>query len=428
MERYNPLPPAPTKERVSRTFGGLIMRHTMAGISLALSLGLLTAAPAFTQTRGTVANVYVQSKVGVFVYNADTSGRLTLVKGSAFADTGQMEAVRGQDLLISVGADYLHAYKLGANGAVGQQVAQINTQSYAGSECGTTNGAAILDHTGQYFSVDLWGTPQPAGTDICSAWQTYKLASNGEFTFLGDSVTTSINYKYLESYPTLSTYSSNDKFAYGAGQSNPYDPPQFHAYQQATAGDLVVNPDFSEVDPIPNPAVANSNYYPWLVAADPANHLAVIMDAYNSSNPYVWQLASYTLNNSTGAIVSTNTFANMPTLQVYPLCLQTSPDGAFAAVGGETGLQLFRFNGAAPPTTLGSVQLPNVEIDAIAWDKSNHLYALSYDLGYANSTADLYVLTVTPTGITQAPGSPYKISGTGLNGSSVVGLVVVPTT
>lgn len=403
------------------------MRYTMAGVSLALSLGLLTAAPAFTQTTGTVANVYVQSKVGVYVYNASASGRLTMVPGSAFADTGQMEAVRGQSLLISVGTNYLHAYKLGSRGAVGPQVAQINTQSYAGSECGTTTGAVILDHTGQDISVDLWGTPEPAGTDTCSAWQTYKLASNGEFTFLGDSVTTSINYPYTETYPTLSTYSSNDAFAYGAGRTTP-DAPQFHAYRRATAGDLQVNPDFSEVDPVPNPAVAKSNYYPWLVAADPASHLAVVMSAYYSNNPYVYQLASYAINDNTGSITSTNTYANMPTLQVYPLCLQTSPTGAFAAVGGETGLQLFHFNGAAPPTTYGSVLLPKVEIDAVAWDKSNHLYALSYDLGYTDSTADLYVFTVNSSSITEAPGSPYKIHGTGLNGSSVVGLVVVPTT
>jgi hypothetical protein len=37
------------------------------------------------------------------------------------------------------------------------------------------------------------------------------------------------------------------------------------------------------------------------------------------------------------------------------------------------------------------------------WDKDSHLYALSTVEG------KLYVFTVTPTGYTQAPGSPYSI-------------------
>ena len=44
------------------------------------------------------------------VCNTDTSGRLTSVMSSVFADTGQMEAVRGTTSLISVGTDYLHNF------------------------------------------------------------------------------------------------------------------------------------------------------------------------------------------------------------------------------------------------------------------------------------------------------------------------------
>jgi len=60
--------------------------------------------------------------------------------------------------------------------------------------------------------------------------------------------------------------------------------------------------------------------------------------------------------------------------------------------------------------------LPEVDIDQITWDDTNHLYALSYSAG------ELYVYTVTPTSIGEVPGSPYKIEDSyGLNG-----LIVVP--
>src|SRR6185312_3213014 len=402
------------------------MRYTMAGVALVLSLGLLTAAPSFTQTRGTVANVYVQSKVGVYVYNANTSGQLTLVKGSAFADTGQMEAVRGQVLLISVGTNYLHAYRVGVNsnnqsGAVGPQLGQIDTASYAGANCGSTSGAAILDHTGQYFSVQLWGATDSSGNTICSAWQTYKLNEDGGFTFLGDAVNTTLGYRSPAAIP-LYTVSSNDLFTYGI-YSDPYAS-SFEVYRRASAGDLVQDFSFSEVDPTPNPSVESSNYYPFSIAADPASHLAVIMDTpFAGSN--VFQLASYTINNNTGAIQSTNTWANMPAVQPFPSAMAMSWSGAYVAVSGLKGVQVFHFNGAAPATVLATV-LPSVEIDQVAWDKSNHLYAISYDSGNPAATSDLYVFNVTSTGIAQAPGSPYKVSGTGIDGSDLVGLVVVP--
>ena len=106
----------------------------------------------------------------------------------------------------------------------------------------------------------------------------------------------------------------------------------------------------------------------------------------------------------------------MPTLQVYPESIAMSPAGNFVAVGGLPGLQISHFNGASPATADGGVLLSKVEIDQVGWDKSNHLYALSYPSG------KLYVYTVTSTGITEAAGSPYKVPGP----YGLTGIVVVP--
>jgi hypothetical protein len=98
--------------------------------------------------------------------------------------------------------------------------------------------------------------------------------------------------------------------------------------------------------------------------------------------------------------------------------MNMSPAGNLLAVSALTGLEIYHFNGAAPITSYSSVLLPGVEVDELAWDKSNHLYALSYSKG-------LYVFTVTPTSISEVSGSPYKLaSPTGVNG--VKDLIVVP--
>jgi hypothetical protein len=228
------------------------MTNAVTRTYLALSLVLFAAGPALTQTPSDeakpettapspVANVYVQINSGVNVYNANASGELTLVKGSPFADTGQMEGNNG-GYLISVGTDYLHSYKIESNGAVGPQASEINTQSYAGSECGSTFDASIFDHTGQYFSVQLYGST----SDPCSALQTYKLASNGEFTFLGDTVSTD-GVHGTAYQQAVSTYSSNDTFAYGAMSTQ--GATVFDAFKRGAAGDLVENTSFNQSGP-----------------------------------------------------------------------------------------------------------------------------------------------------------------------------------
>jgi hypothetical protein len=394
----------------------------MRQLFIAGLLGLVTAVPAIAQTTP-IANVYVQTKSGVRVYNASPSGQLTLVAGSPFYAAGQMEAVRGTSYLISVGTSYLHSYKLKSSGGVGAQVTQINTASYGGSQCGSTAGLSgnILDKTGRYFTVQLWGALNSNGNTICSAYQTYKISSTGYFTYLGDAENTTIGYRYPEPL-YISTYSSNDLFAYGAGQTDPYAS-QFYAFRRASAGDLIENANFTQKNPTSNPN-SGSNYFPLFVAADPFSHLAVVMNLPFSSSDGYW-LASYSINDTTGAISSTNSYTNMPKLDVYPSSIAMSPSGKVLAVAGSPGLQLFHFNGSSAPTLykgnlFSSTANPN--INQVAWDNHNHLYALSYDTGYLHATAKLYVFTVTSTTVTPAPGSPYKITGS----YGAKGLIVVP--
>jgi len=145
------------------------MNRTCRTFNYVACLALLTAMPAFTQiaTPGTtpettaspIAYVYVQTPKGVEVFSASSTGKLTLVSGSPFTDSGQMGAINGS-YLFSVGTDYIHAYSIESNGAVGKQVSEIDTQKYGGAACGTNTGGALLDHTGKYLVANSSLTEQ----------------------------------------------------------------------------------------------------------------------------------------------------------------------------------------------------------------------------------------------------------------------------
>jgi len=374
------------------------------------------AVSAFCQTSSPiVADVYVQTLKGVNVYTANSAGKLTLVAGSPFATSGQMGGVNGK-YLISVGTYYLHTYPIGTNGAVGRQVSQSDTRSYGGSQCGGTDGAGFkLDHTGKYFFTQLAGATYVSNGEtyeLCSDWQSYKLGTNGLLTYLGNQEGDAFYHGNAFEIP-IYTISSNDKYAYG--DFDDVYATVWRAFLINSNGELVGNPNFSEVDPTPKPDNNGfeNNYFPLQMAADPAGHLALLMyEPFAQTTPPP-QLASYTINGE-GGIVSTNTWEDMPTPAVYG-SLSMSTSGKLLASYG-TGLQLFHFNGASPITPYSGVLLPGVNIDQVAWDSANHLYALSYakDL--------IYVYTATPTSISAVAGSPFKVAGA----YGIKGLVVVP--
>jgi hypothetical protein len=128
-------------------------------------------------------------------------------------------------------------------------------------------------------------------------------------------------------------------------------------------------------------------------------------------------MASYTVNQATGAIASTNTWKNMPVTHEASFAdLRMSPSGKILTVIGD-GLEFFHFNGAAPMTPFKHL-LPTVFFQQAGWDNNNHIYALT---SVENTSGDggiydggIYAYTVTPTSIDAVPGSPSKVAN--LNG------------
>jgi hypothetical protein len=118
-------------------------------------------------------------------------------------------------------------------------------------------------------------------------------------------------------------------------------------------------------------------------------------------------LASFTMG-SNGQLTSTNRYDKMPLFISCGYSMLLSPSGKTLVMlpdgldGGST-LQFFHFNGSEPITPFTEVTDKSDTFGAMAWDNSNHLYALN------SVSGKLHVYTVTSTDVVEAPGSPYVL-------------------
>ena len=278
-----------------------------------------------------------------------------------------------------------------------------------GSGCGS-NAGVLSDRAGQtvYELEDNIDCATNKGIASYSVDQ-----STGNLNYLGDVVTgRSGVYGF--------SFAGNDAYAYGsgAGCGSLYS---FFEFQRANSGLLGLNPAFNGPFPPPptGPPGSTGEYLPDLTAADSTNHI-VIADypcfSLGGPTPAQTQLAAYTIDAS-GNLATSDTYATMPAAPIITTVnaqLAISPSDKFLAVADYGGLEIYHFNGANPITTdTGLLTTDNISV--IAWDKNDHLYAITGSLPVPPTSAlmnanKLYVFTVTDTAVTQAPGSPYMIA------------------
>ena len=409
------------------------MTHVVRTRLLTFCLAILPAGIAFAQTQSSeadpaatvaasaVAYVYVGTSKGVYLYDAASSGKLTLVSGSPFKTAGTATGSNGK-YFITLGTQYLHSYPVAANGALKAQVSQINTANYAPGDCAVPSGAS-LDLTGQNVYV-LVNPPNEDFVENCAAYQSFSLGkTNGALAFQ------SVALVDPPLFPL--TLTANNQFAIAANPvtntDGTIDALTYRVFSRQSNGalktwNIINNLELQD-------AADGANYFPWLANAGPGNSLAAALGDWLfyespivSNGPVV--LVSYTVDGD-GNISTTNLGSETPTPAVGPTMIKISPSGQLLAVAGNSqvapapvlllanGLQIFHFNGPDPITPYSKV-LTSDPIDQMQWDDNDHLFALS------DATHKLYVYTVTPTSITAAPGSPYIIA-------SANALVVVPT-
>jgi hypothetical protein len=282
-------------------------------------------------------------------------------------------------------------FAIEANGALRYQSSADYASHTGYGDCVAAN-QIFFDHTGatlyvQEFNADCANTGvasfalnkhsaklQYLGVDITGVFP----GDNNAAYFIGNNV-----YAY--------TAVNSDCMYYG-----------IYGFKRKTNGLLVSGGALANY---PAPSSNFSRFVPDLLAADPTNHLAMLMQPANppdcAAGPT--QLATYTVSSS-GVLSTKSTYANMPaTLISNPYDLKMSPSGKLLAVAGQQGLQIFHFNGANP-ITHDTGLLTTDPVNQVFWDNSNHLYAVS------QSTGKLRVYTITPTSVQLAAGSPHVIN------------------
>lgn len=318
-------------------------------------------------------------------YRVAADGTLTSIAGSPFdKTTNPLGAMANTThwLFASDGA-FIYSFSIASNGAL-KRVSSVNAAQYYAFP-GLTGANLVLDHTG----ATLYALAGDGLGD--NEFQFFNKNSNtGALTFFGSS---EVNSAYGEL-----AFTGNNEFAYGFGcfqdESHAYG---FKRGSDGTLADLNLN--------VPIPSNPNGDYCLDTDAAGPANTVAISMYLETMAHPPIppAQLGVYTADSS-GNLTTNSTAQNMPTTAVGTINdMRVSPSGNLLAVAGESGLQVFHFNGSNPITAYTGL-LATHPISEIFWDTHNHLYGISRESGR------LYVFTVTPTGHKQAPGSPHTLA------------------
>jgi hypothetical protein len=330
----------------------------------------------------------------VNAFAAAANGKLTVIPGAPFkADIGDM-AVNGKYLFGSTfSSKYIAQFLIQPNGAL-QWTRSTNIVQHDQPGCSSVLGSLVLDHTGTTIYDEVLDFDN-CGSNVAQSFKVEK--PSGALQYLG-------NDRTLDLFGGPLSFIGNNIYAYGAECDffvGLYVP-TIRGFQRQSGGLLTSVNISASAPPVPRP---QDLYCPALTAADATNHVAIsfqAIDTNTSGNDGLPQLATYTADNA-GNLSTTSTYNNMPTTNVgLVFDLKMSPSGKLLAVAGLNGLQLFHFNGSNPITHYTGLIIAS-DIEQCYWDNSNHLYALS------SGGNKLYVFTVTPTSVSQVPGSPYTV-------------------
>jgi len=356
---------------------------------------VLAASTAFSQA---VAHVYVahnpnnSSTNEITAWSVAADGRLTPVSGSPFRENVDAMAVSGGRLAaINHSQPNIDTFAIEPGGAL-RYVASADYSKYApNNDCVFAN-QIFFDHTGSTLYVQEFNA-DCANTGVAS-YALNKLT--GKLHYLGVNIT-----GVFPGDNNIAYFIGNNVYAYTAVNSDCmyYG---IYGFQRRPNGLLASGGSLANY---PTPSKDFSRFVPDLVAADPTNNLAMLMQPANPPDCLALppQLATYTVSSS-GVLSTRSTYSNMPpTLISDPYDMKMSPSGNLLAVAGKQGLQIFHFNGSKP-ITHDTGLLTTDPVNEVFWDNSNHLYAIS------QATGKFRVYTITPTSVQLAKGSPHLIS------------------
>jgi hypothetical protein len=374
----------------------------LARLSALCALVALTFTPrSLAQSSNpTVSYLYLTWPEAIYGYNIAANGSLTPISGSPFHTN-----IYAFDNLVNNGTylfavrnngqnfgEVINSFKIESNGAL-KLTAQTNLGGLNDQYPATVN--LFLDKKGE----TLYGVGNSTFGE--ESLLSYGIKpSDGELSFLGavPYIPGPLETPGLFHFPPK--FLGNDKFLYG-GESQ-----TIYGWTRTSNGSLAAGPDTNFMP------LAPAGYTPLVglvAAADPANHMAFTFIYQNDAGD-VWgpeQIGIYSAD-ALGNLITTGTYLTMPTDALggdgffFAYDMQFSPSGKLLALSGQRGIQIFHFNGTDAVTPYTGV-LVNTPVYEFRWDNYNHLVAFEED------TNRLHIFNVTPTSVTEAPGSPYSL-------------------
>jgi hypothetical protein len=352
-------------------------------IALAETKNALAATP--------VAYVYVARPTHIDGFAVSSTGKLTPVPGSPFANIAVSHLSATKKFLFGAGdnGQDIYTFAIAANGSI-QQVAVINPHKYDPIPC-TNVGPIQLDRTG----TTLYNYDSNCENGVAYI-QSFKIESNGDLQFLA--------YVGLQDGVSPLAVLGNNQYAYQ--EAGNLDSPETIAMKRESNGALVQ----WSINVEPPSTGRDLSYYGYapLLAADPTNHLAAaVLEQIDGAPEKPTQLATFTVA-SNGNLTTTSNVDNMPFLALPDaIGLSISPSAKLLAVAeievgtNNYGFQVFHFDGGSPITKYTGLQHESEKFVEFGWDSDNHLYALS--------NSNLHVYTATSSSVKELSGSPYSI-------------------
>jgi hypothetical protein len=349
-----------------------------------------------------VAFVYVGNTNNTLdAFAVAANGRLTKVPGSPYKYTGFPEAVNGKYLFgREPKGTIVDSFLMESNGALKLAVS-TNIAVDNPTSCAPNEGALKVDHSGESLYNLSWDSCDGQSTTM--RIETFNINdANGDISYLSESDGFSAfdpsyqiaflgnnQYGYLTQFNFLGV----NEIACGI------------SWMQRPSNGELVNEGYGNPGPAAPPIAGTTNYYcPVYLATDPTDHVVALLQPTNGGGGFTGPLVLgvYTADVN-GNLTTTNTSLDMPEAPAGATSIRMSPSGKYLAVGGQ-GVEIFHFNGAAPLTKYKTVLPASKYINQMVWDNNNHLFVTTL-----TDSKNLYVYTVTSTGITEAPGSPYTV-------------------
>ena len=370
-------------------------------LNFLLCLAPLCAVATFAQTENAkteptpapIAYVYVARPTHIDGFAVSSSGKLTPVPGSPFANIAVSHLSATTKFLFGAGdnGQDIYTFAIASNGSI-KQVAVTNPHNHDPSPC-TSVGPIQLDRTGtSLYNYD-------SNCENGSAYtQSFKIESNGDLQFLANAE--GVQQGGLSQIAVL----GNNQYAYQV--AGDLDTPYTFGMKRESNGALVA----ASINVEPPSTKMDLSYYGYapLLAADPTDHLAAaVLEQIDNAPEKLTQLATFTVD-SHGNLDTTSNVDNMPFLALPDaIGLSISPSAKLLAVAeievgtNHYGFQVFHFNGGSPVTKYTGLQHESEKFVEFGWDSENHLYALS--------STNLHVYTATSSSVKEVSGSPYSI-------------------